>query len=256
MAEHSGRPDDERRAWLWSQVRDLAAAEGVAVGVRHVCATAAAALHATDIVVYQVVDGARSEPVSVSGALGDRLSEAQITFGEGPAVDCLREEYPVLATDLASRGYAATWPVYAPFALSQGVAAIFAFPVMMGAIVVGCLEAHRAVPGALSDGQVVDGLLLADAVMMLLLRSDPLPLGADPFADAVEARWATVHQATGVVSVQLESDLATAFVRLRAHAYRTGARLADVAADVLARKLRFRPDSDVESDPSSDPEQG
>lgn len=257
MAEPSGQPvDDERRAWLWSRIRRLAAQEGVPVALRHVCATAAVVLHAADVVVHQAVDGTRSEPVSVTGELGDRLSEAQVTFGEGPAVDCLREEYPVLAADLESRRCAVTWPVYAPFALSQGVAAVFAFPVVMGAIVVGCLEAYRTGAGVLTDEQVVDGLLLADAVVMLLLRSDPLPLGVDPFADAVEARWVTVHQATGVVSVQLGTDPATAFVRLRAHAYRTGARLADVAADVLARELRFQPDPDVGPDARPEPGQG
>lgn len=256
MAQQGGRPaDDERRDWLWSRVRDLAAVEGVPVGLRHVCATAATALDAADIVVYQVTDGPRGEPVNAGGALGDRLSEAEITFGEGPAVDCLREEHPVLAPDLDSLDSARTWPVYAPFALSHGVAAIFAFPVMMGSVVVGCLEAHRSVPGGLSNRQVVDGLLLSDAVMVLLLRGEPLPLGVDPFGDAVEARWARVHRATSVVAVQLRSDLPTAFVRLRAHAYRTGARLTDVAADVLARRLRFHSDPDVEPD-AREPEQG
>lgn len=257
MAELSGRPvDDERRAWLWSRIRRLAALEGVPVAVRHVCAVAITALDAKDVVVYQAVEDVRSEPVSVRGPLADRLSEAQVTFGEGPSVDCLREEYPVLATDLTSRGCAVAWPFFTPFALGEGVAAVFALPVMMGAIVVGCLEAHRTVAGALTDEQLVDGLLLADAVMMLLLRSEPAPLGTDPFSDAVEARWATVHQATGVASVQLGSDLTTAFARLRAHAYLSGTRLADVAADVLAHKLTFRPDPGVEPDPPPGSEQG
>jgi ANTAR domain len=230
---------EERRAWLWSQIRDAATAEDAPVGMRHMCTTVTSALEASDVVVYKVVDGGRSEPVYVTGTVGDRVSEAQVTYGEGPAVDCLREECPVLVPDIA---VGAKWPVFAPFASSRGVAAMFSFPVMMGAIVVGCLEAHRRATGGLTDFQVVDGLLLADAAALLLLRAEPSEVGADPFSDEVEARWATVHQATGMVSVQLGSDLATAFIRLRAHAYQTGTRLADVASAVLARRLRFDPD--------------
>jgi AmiR/NasT family two-component response regulator len=48
-----------------------------------------------------------------------------------------------------------------------------------------------------------------------------------------------VHQATGVISVQLGVDLAEALVRLRAHAYVRDRPVAEIAADVLARRLRF-----------------
>ncbi|WP_121005285.1 GAF and ANTAR domain-containing protein [Saccharothrix australiensis] len=240
----SRQPDRDRRAWLWDRISRLAEAEGVPSGVRHVSLTAAAVLSATDVVVYQVVDGGRCEPAHVTGPVGDWLSEAEITFGEGPAMDCLRQECPVVG-DLAAFG-GVRWPVFAPFALMRGVTGILAFPVVMGAVVVGCLEALRPTAEPPTPREVVDGLLLADAAMLVLLRAEPLPPGADPFSDAVEARWATVQRAVGVVSAQADSDLTTAFVRVRAHAYRTGRRLADVAADVLARRLRFPADPDEE----------
>ncbi|MEU5694917.1 GAF and ANTAR domain-containing protein [Actinosynnema sp. NPDC020468] len=257
MSNHNGdAADDARRAWLWQLVREEAAAEGVAVGTRHLCVVATSVLGASAVIVYQVVDGVRSEPVAVSGPTADQVSEAEVTFGEGPAVDALRDEYPVLVADLRSGSAGERWPVFAPFALTHGVFSVSAYPVMMGAIVVGCLEVYRDVAGAATPGQIVDGLLLADAAMLLLLRAGPSGVGEDPFADAVEVRWATVHQATGVASVQLRSDLATAFVRLRAHAYRTGTRLADVAADVLAHRLMFHTDLDDEPDTESESEQG
>ncbi|MEU4804719.1 ANTAR domain-containing protein [Actinosynnema sp. NPDC023587] len=245
------RPDDERRARLWSRVCGLAADEGVPARIRHVCLAGTEVLHAKDFVVYRTADAGRSEPAGVVGPLGDRVSEAEITFGEGPAVDSLREEYPVVAADLAAAENGARWPVFTPFARAEGVAGVLAFPVMMGAVAVGCVEALRPVATPCTEAEVVDGLLLADAAMLLLLRAEPPLLGADPFADAVEARWATVHQATGVVSGQMGSDLVTAFVRLRAHAYRTGRRLADVANDVLARELRFHTDPEAGPDPKS-----
>ena len=50
---------------------------------------------------------------------------------------------------------------------------------------------------------------------------------------------AEVHQATGMISVQLEVSAAEALVRLRAHAYAEGRTLRDVAADVVGRRLRL-----------------
>ncbi len=42
-----------------------------------------------------------------------------------------------------------------------------------------------------------------------------------------------------MISVQLGVNLAEALVRLRAHAYADGRPIAEVAADVVTRRLRF-----------------
>jgi AmiR/NasT family two-component response regulator len=55
-----------------------------------------------------------------------------------------------------------------------------------------------------------------------------------------EAR-AEIHQATGMISVQLGVSLEEAFVRLRAHAFAGNAALGHVAAEVVDRRLRFGP---------------
>jgi hypothetical protein len=50
-----------------------------------------------------------------------------------------------------------------------------------------------------------------------------------------------VHQASGMVSVQLDISIAEALVRLRAYAFANGRPLTDVARDVVNRTLRFGP---------------
>ena len=50
---------------------------------------------------------------------------------------------------------------------------------------------------------------------------------------------AEVHQACGMVSEQLEIGLTEAAVRLRAHAYAEDCPLAEVAREVVARRLRL-----------------
>jgi len=50
---------------------------------------------------------------------------------------------------------------------------------------------------------------------------------------------AEIDQATGMLTVQLGVAAAEAFVRLRAYAYAQDRRLADVAGDIVARRLRL-----------------
>jgi hypothetical protein len=50
-----------------------------------------------------------------------------------------------------------------------------------------------------------------------------------------------VHQAAGMVAVQLGVDVAESTLRLRAHAFGADRLVADVARDVVARRLRFDP---------------
>jgi hypothetical protein len=48
-----------------------------------------------------------------------------------------------------------------------------------------------------------------------------------------------VHQASGMVAVQLDVSVGQALIRLKAYAFGNGRPLAEVAEDVVARKLRF-----------------
>jgi hypothetical protein len=54
---------------------------------------------------------------------------------------------------------------------------------------------------------------------------------------------AEIDQATGMLTEQLGVGIADAFARLRAYAYANDLRLADVARDIVARRLRLHPGS-------------
>ena len=47
-----------------------------------------------------------------------------------------------------------------------------------------------------------------------------------------------------MLTEQLGTSIANAFVRLRIYAYVNDLRLTDVARDIVARRLRLQPDSD------------
>jgi hypothetical protein len=51
-----------------------------------------------------------------------------------------------------------------------------------------------------------------------------------------------------MLTEQLGTGIADAFARLRAYAYSHDLRLADVAGDIVARRLRLRPDSGASLD--------
>ena len=153
---------------------------------------------------------------------------------------------PALVADLTAPDCLARWPVFAPAAAQAGVRAVFALPLQVGAIRLGVMDLYRARPGDLDREQLADALVLADTACALLLdaaqRDRPRPDGRWP--EQAGLQHPEVHQATGMIIVQLGVTAAVALIRLRAYAYAHDRRLRDVAGDVVARRLRFDPDTD------------
>lgn len=236
----------DRDPRLWSVV--LAQAGGGPVTLEHVC-TVAASVTGTDGVVAALASSSATlrETVYAGDDLAARLEELTLTLGEGPGVAAMHRGKPVLATDLAGPDASSQWPVFAPAAVAIGASAVFALPLRIGAIRLGALTLYRCRPGGLSRAQVSDGLALADmACMMLLDQISPAAGDAAP-GSAVRldgTHHPEVHQATGMITVQLGVNAEIAFARLRAHAFAHDRRLRDVARDVVARRLRFEPDSE------------
>jgi hypothetical protein len=162
--------------------------------------------------------------------------DLQFTLGEGPALDAFRSAAPALEPSLADA--AARWPFFAPAALGLGVRAAFSFPLQMGVICLGALNLFHDSPGFPSNEELADALVLSDVVTEDLIDLQALgELHWGP-SDHLGQR-ARVHQATGMVSVQIESDMSTALACIRAHAFANEISIFDVADQVLARTLRL-----------------
>jgi hypothetical protein len=123
------------------------------------------------------------------------------------------------------------------------VAALFALPLQWGAVNLGVLDLYRIASGGLSDLQRRDALAAADLVALIMLgqRTDPGEDG-DGWPDLVLGTRTEIHQATGMVLVQLGISATDALARLRAHAFSHQRLLIDVARDVVTRRLVFTPD--------------
>jgi len=175
-----------------------------------------------------------------TGEVSALIEDLQYTLGEGPCVDAYRTDMPVLEPDLANPAVP-RWLAFTEPALDAGVRAIFGFPLGMGAARVGALNLYSEVPGPLSDDQHADALVMAEIAAEAVLA---MQAGESTGVLATELEEGSnfqyvVHQAAGMVSAQLDVSVAQAMVRLRAHAFANQRLLADVAADVVARRLRF-----------------
>jgi GAF domain-containing protein len=135
------------------------------------------------------------------------------------------------------------WASFTPPVLASGVRAVFGFPVSVGDVRVGALNLYRDRPGPLTDDQYADAVLIAGlaarAIVGMQAEAEPGALGAD--LEVGTNFQFVVHQAAGMVAVQLGVRVADALLRLRARAFSTDRLVADVARDVVARRLRFDP---------------
>ena len=178
--------------------------------------------------------------VCSSNAVSALMEELQYTLGEGPCVDAHREDRPVVEADLADPDMP-RWLGFAPPAVAAGARAVFGFPMRVGGVRLGALNLYRDRPGPMSDDQYADSLVLAgvaaQAVVALQANASPGALST-ALEEGANFRF-VVHQASGMVAVQLGVSLGEALARLRAYAFGNEVLLTEVAEAIVARKLRL-----------------
>jgi GAF domain-containing protein len=180
-------------------------------------------------------EGARAV-VYTSNAASTELERLQIDLAEGPCVDAGIGHAPVLIGDLEDpgEGVAERWPFFLPRAGAMGIRGLFAFPLRIGSIVLGTLELYRTTPGPLESAQLSIALQSAEdmgAAILDLRSTSELEIDGPP--------GATVHQAAGMVMLQLDSSIDEAMAQLRARAFTEGLTLAELSSDVIRGRRRF-----------------
>jgi hypothetical protein len=186
-----------------------------------------------------IVDGVPQGSLGVSDGLSRRVEELQFTFGEGPCVDANRTRQAVSEPRLGAA--LSRWPVFGPEAVKAGVEAVFAIPLQLGDAGFGALDLYRDTPGPLAAGELDDAAAIADGavVLMLAMQEAATPGTLTPALDNMADYRAVVHQAVGMISVQLGVRVDVALLALRACAFQTGIAINDLATDVVARRVRL-----------------
>jgi hypothetical protein len=202
------------------------------------CQVAADLVAVTGAGVMVMAGGGAQASLCSTGRVAAVIEELQYTLGEGPCIDAYQTGAVVSEPDLAVP-VSPRWPAFTPKVIDMGARAIFGFPVRIGAARIGALNLYRDRAGPLSGDQHADALVMADVIARTVLtfqaHTEPGSLPAEFGADI----HAAVHQAAGMVSVQLGVSVADALVRLRAHAFAADRPLTEVAREVIARTLHF-----------------
>ncbi|CAM5440237.1 hypothetical protein GCM10010329_51790 [Streptomyces spiroverticillatus] len=185
---------------------------------------------------------AAGEQLWSTSRTGSAVDDLQFTLGEGPEHDTLRTCRAVLENDLDAVD-PDRWPTLLPALAELPVRALFCLPLCLGGITPGVLTVLRETPGPMSGQQMEDALALAEAITFHLLTggADPLDAWIGPQCSG-ELHRAVVHQAAGMVSVQLDLPLDDALARIRAHAYRCGEPVTRTADDIVNRRIRLSHD--------------
>lgn len=216
-----------------------------------ICAACVAGLDIDGAGMSLLTGSPSRETLWATDATADLLEELQFTLNEGACMEAAATGSPVLVPDLRHSVHMPRWPVFAAAVIEQTeVGALFALPLQWGTTNLGVLDLYRVTPGELSREQYQDALSAADtaALMMLGLRTDPAGSNGDGAGDGAAALdpavggRAEIHQATGMVLIQLGIPAVDALARMRGHAFVAQRLLIDVARDVVARRLVFTPD--------------
>jgi hypothetical protein len=218
----------------------LAAREGAALTPAGLCTACAEILAVSGAAIALMGDNGTLGATYTSSEQAAQLEEVQFSLGVGPGPDAYRQGVPIIENDLVGRPPGG-WIGFTSPAVAEGTRAVFAFPLRVGAARIGTLTLYQDRAGPLSDDAYADALVLADIVTLAFLAmqsgapDDAVP---DELRDEGAYR-AEIHQASGMVSVQLEINVGEALVRLRARAATDNTSVAQLAAAVISRQLVF-----------------
>jgi hypothetical protein len=191
-------------------------------GVAAACGTSSAALTLVGATLDQLALAASDEPARAA-------QELEFLLGEGPARDATREIRPVAAAGAALTD---SWPGYGPAVTELGIEEVAAVPLSLQGTCVGALAVFDPRPG-LADSDTFT--VIAEALTRTMILS---PTGDPGLYGGADLR-AKVHQAAGMVSVQLDCPVADALELIKARAFAEGTSAHSVAERILQGELRL-----------------
>ena len=202
--------------------------------------TCAGLLETPDTGLLLVDAGGTLLALEASTPMMDVVEDLELTLGVGPCIDAFSDGRSVAQPDLA-REAPSRWLGFDAPALAAGARSVFAFPLLVEGASIGSLNLCRSEPGSLTARQHSDAVMLTAVVaqIVLVLYGDDLDGAVE--LDRLIAHQAVVHQATGMLGAQLDVPMAVALAMLRARAFSDERPIADVAMEIVLRRLRFDP---------------
>jgi hypothetical protein len=186
--------------------------------------------------VTMVTSGGQSVTAHASDERTRAVEDLQHTLGEGPGVAASESGAAVFVPDLQDLHDPGVeqWPTFAKDAVELGIRAAFAFPLLLGTSSLGALNLYRLEPGELDRGGVSHGWVTAEAVARTLAGSGERVPGSIEQMDPMR-----LHQAAGMVTVQLGVPIDQALLRMRSTAYSEGVSVDELADTIVQRRRRL-----------------
>jgi GAF domain-containing protein len=164
------------------------------------------------------------------------LERLQISLDEGPCLAAYRAGERIIASDLKTDE---RFPEFGPRAVEVGLRAVYSFPMRWEDQVVGAINFYGADRSGLTDEQIRSAETLADIATAYLVHGrqyDEVNALATQLQGALDSRI-PIEQAKGFVAARLDLSVEEAFSLLRSYARSHSRRFADVAVDVVNRRL-------------------
>ena len=218
--------------------------ESTRAGTPDLCRPFLGSLPISGAAIAVIAPSGTQSTICSSNATAARIDELQFELGEGPQWLAARSGEIVAITDVAASAHD-DWPVLGSALAALPVAAIFSIPMQMGAVTVGVATLYSDVPRDLDHEQRATALAIASAIASTAVQRAMASAG-DPLADesaSMPALRREVHQATGMILVQLDTTATIAYARLQAYAFANGQTVQAVAHDVVTGRIAFTPTS-------------
>jgi hypothetical protein len=172
----------------------------------------------------------------VSDRAAKAAQDLEFALGEGPARDTVTRRRPIRADGTRLRR---CWPSYGPAVQRLGIHSIAAAPVEVTGTPLGALTLFG--PHQHDD---FDNLLMLGGTVAAMLVPEGEPdttddwLSLSPLLAEADDR-AVVHQAAGVLSVQISCTVPDALTLIRARAFADDVPIESIAAAVVEHRLRL-----------------
>lgn len=173
-----------------------------------------------------------SHPFAAADDRSLEMEELQQVAGEGPGHAVRIDGLPVLVEDLTRQ--TARWPGYVAAVRGQGIGAVWSLPVVIGATALGSLTLYHDTGQPPERSDFSDAATLAGFAAATMIIDTDLQDHGHGYERAPDG---VVSLASGVLAVRGGVSVDQALALLRGHAFSTGRRISDIAADVLAGSL-------------------
>lgn len=182
-------------------------------------------------------EGGELEVVASTSESSRLVEMMQLGAEAGPCIESYYTGRPVVVTDIDLSP--PEWARFRESALEQGFGAVYALPLRLRETTIGTLNLFQGVAGAMADDDVTAARAFADVATIGILHERSLResnLVQEQLQNALNSRI-LIEQAKGVIAHKNTVSVDDAFTLLRTYARNNQRGIAEVAADIVGRRL-------------------